>query len=162
MAELQAVLEACPTYAQRVTGLPVGAADAQSTYTVLPEGKSYDDKFVFGVYLGRRMVGCIDLIRGYPDPATALIGLLLIAEPYQRKGIGNTAYRLLESEIRGWRTCSKVRLGIVRTNEAVTPFWQSLGFTPTGEVKPYRYGPVISEVVIFDKVLHAARTLIVR
>jgi hypothetical protein len=50
MAELQRVIEDAPTYAQLVTGAPPGRADAQSTYTVLPEGKSYEDKFVFGIY----------------------------------------------------------------------------------------------------------------
>jgi hypothetical protein len=45
MRELQRVLEEAPTYAHRVTGVPPSRADAQSTYTVLPEGKSYDDKF---------------------------------------------------------------------------------------------------------------------
>ena len=45
----------------------------------------------------------------------------------------------------------RVRIGVVRTNEDVLPFWTGLGFTPTGEVKPYRYGPVVSEVLILEK-----------
>ena len=40
---------------------------------------------------------------------------------------------------------------MVRTDEALVPFWTQLGFEPTGEVKPYRYGPVISEVLVFEK-----------
>ena len=55
MRELQRVLGEAPTYAQRITGLPPGKADAQSTYSALPEGKSYDDKFVFGIF--RSVVG---------------------------------------------------------------------------------------------------------
>ena len=71
MADLQRVIEAAPRYAQLVTGVPPGQADAQSTYSILPEGKSYDDKFVFGIYLDDRMIGCVDLIRGYPNTSTA-------------------------------------------------------------------------------------------
>jgi hypothetical protein len=36
MATLQHVLECAPKYAERVTGAPPGAADAQSTFTILP------------------------------------------------------------------------------------------------------------------------------
>jgi uncharacterized protein len=151
MRDLQRVLEEAPTYANRITGVPPGRADAQSTYTVLPEGKSYDDKFVFGIYFAAEMVGCADLIRGYPDFATALLGLLLVSEKRQRQGIGNNAYALIEQFIRDWRTCDRVRIGVVRTNEAVLTFWAHLGFEPTGEAKPYRYGSVVSETVVLEK-----------
>lgn len=151
MRELQRVLEEAPTYAHRVTGVPPSRADAQSTYTVLPEGKSYDDKFVFGIYRQNEMVGCADLIRGYPNPATALLGLFLVSEKYQRQGVGRRAYTLLEDFIRNWGSCDAVRVAVVRINEDVMPFWTALGFEPTGEVKPYRYGSVASETVIFQK-----------
>ena len=150
MSELQRVLEGAPQYAERITGAPPGAADAQSTYSVLPEGKGYEDKFVYGIYAAEEMVGCADVIRGWPRPDTAHIGLLLIAEHHQRRGHGRTAYREIEREARAWGV-KRMRIGVVRTNEDVLPFWKKLGFTPTGEVKPYRYGPVVSEVLILEK-----------
>jgi hypothetical protein len=33
------------------------------------------------------------------------------------------------------------------------PFWSKLGFAPTGEVKPYRYGRVESHVTVLEKPL---------
>jgi GNAT superfamily N-acetyltransferase len=153
MAALQRVIEDAPTYAELVTGAPPGLADAQSTYTALPPGMTYADKHVFGVYLGSQMVGCIDLIKGYPAPDTALLGLLLIAESFQGRGIGSAAYRATEATVRAWGTCTKIRLGVVRTNAAVLPFWIRLGFTETGETKPYSYGPVRSEIVILTQKL---------
>jgi len=150
MSELQRVLEGAPQYAERVTGAPPGAADAQSTYGVLPEGKGYEDKFVYGIYAGDEMVGCVDVIRGWPRPDTAHIGLLLIAEQHQRTGLGRAAYHALQKEIQAWGA-KRVRIGVVRTNDDVLPFWRKLGFAPTGEVKPYRYGPVVSEVLILEK-----------
>jgi len=140
-----------PRYAHRITGVPPGQADAQSTYTALPEGKTYDDKFVFGIYLGTEMVGCADLIRGYPNPTTALLGLLLVSEARQHHGIGKRAYALLEQFVRTWETCDCVRIGIVRTNEEVIPFWSKLRFSPSGEVRPYRYGAISSETVILER-----------
>jgi GNAT superfamily N-acetyltransferase len=155
MSELQRVLEDAPAYAELVTGAPPGQADAQSTFSVLPPDKSYDDKFVFGVYRDARMIGCIDLIRGFPQPQTAHLGLLLIAESQQRRGHGTAAYHAVEDTIRRWGTCTEVRIGVVRTNAGVLPFWSRLGFVPTGEVKPYRYANVVSETVILVKPLAA-------
>lgn len=156
MAELQRVLESAPTYSQRVTGSPAGPADAQSTYSALPPGKSYDDKFVFGVDADGRMVGCIDLIRGYPLPATAHIGLLLIDEAMQGLGLGRAAFALLEAHVRAWHACRRLRIGVVAANSRVMPFWQKAGFVPTGEVKPYRYGAVVSAVLVLEKRLSRA------
>lgn len=151
MAALQRVIEEAPAYAERVTGAPPGPADAQSTWTVLPEGKTYDDKFVFGILREGEMVGCVDLVRGWPDPGTAMLGLLLVSESHRGEGIGREAYRLVEEVVRGWGTCQRVRIGVVRTNARVLPFWTGLGFEPTGEVKPYRYATVESETVILEK-----------
>ncbi len=50
MAAMQRVLEAAPRYADRVTGLPVGAADAPNTCSILPSGKRYGDRFVGDVF----------------------------------------------------------------------------------------------------------------
>jgi len=157
LRELQRVLEEAPDYAQRVTGLPPQNADAQSLLAALPEGKTHADKFVFAIYRNREMIGCADLIRGYPHPATAMLGLLLLSERRQRRGMGRRAYCLLEGIVRSWGSCERVRIGVVRSNEQVTPFWTQLGFAPTGEVRPYRHGCVASEVLVFEKPLLPAR-----
>lgn len=153
MADLQAVIEAAPTYAQRVTGYPPGSADAQSTAIALPEGKTHDDKFLYGIYRENELVGCADIIRGYPAPDTAFIGVLLISEAHQGQGVGATAYSLIEAKIKTWHRIQKIRLGVVRTNEEVLPFWQKMGFHLTGEVKPYQYGELQSETLILEKVV---------
>jgi GNAT superfamily N-acetyltransferase len=157
LADLQRVLEAAPGYAHRVTGVPPGAADAQSEYAMLPEGKTYDDKFVLGVHLDARMVGCADVVRGYPAPDVAFLGLLLIAEPFQHRGIGRAAYQQVESFVRGFGTCRRIRLSVVRANDHVAPFWEKMGFRRTGETKPYRYANVVSEHVLFEKALEPDR-----
>ena len=149
--DLQAVLDDSPAYAHLVTGVPCGASDAQSTFSMLPDGKSYDDKFVLGIYDHAVMVGCIDLIRRFPDPSTAHIGLLLIAEHHQGMGLGTLAYERMERLVESWPECMRLRLGVLRDNVRAHRFWAGLGFVPTGEIKPYRYGTVQSESVIYTK-----------
>jgi GNAT superfamily N-acetyltransferase len=121
---VQELIEAAPDYMYRITGLPPGSADGQSTFLSLPEDKSYEDKFVYGIYWGEQMVGCADVIRAYPKKESAWIGLLLIAEPYQRRGIGAIAYELLENQIRAWPGIQSICLSVIRTNDHVLPFWK--------------------------------------
>jgi hypothetical protein len=85
-AELQGVFEAAPDYFMRTLGHPPGPTEAQSTFKALPPGMGYGDKFVFGVYRGDTMVGCVDLVRGYPDRKTAMLGLLLLSEKVRGQG----------------------------------------------------------------------------
>ena len=153
MTELQRVLEEAPSYSHRITGLPPRPVDAQSTCSILPPGKTYEDKFVFGIRRAGAMIGVIDAVRGYPTENVAYLGLLLLSEKCQRRGYGRAAYHLVEEVIRRWESCRRVRLAVVRTNAEVIPFWLGLGFEATGEVKPYRYASVISEHLFFEKAL---------
>jgi RimJ/RimL family protein N-acetyltransferase len=150
MAALQCVLEAAPAYFQAVTGAPPGSAEAQSTFTALPPGKRYADKFVWGLYAGDAMIGCADVIRGYPVPEAAVIGLLLLAESWQRRGLGRAFAALVEQRIASWPEIERFRLGVVAANAGALAFWRKLGYRETGEVKPARSG-FVSDVVVLEK-----------
>src|SRR5262249_32429932 len=132
MAALQGVLEAAPTYFHSVTGMPPGKAEAQSTFTALPPDKTYQDKFVYGFYAGSAMIGCADVIRGYPTRDKAVIGLLLLAEAWQRQGLGRAFAALIEQAIADWREITTLRLGVVKTNAGAMAFWRKLGYCETG------------------------------
>jgi diamine N-acetyltransferase len=150
MAALQCVLEAAPAYFERVTGGPPGGAEAQSTFTALAPGKTYDDKFVWGLYSGDAMIGCADVIRGYPVDESAVIGLLLLAEPWQRRGLGRAFAALVEQRIAVWPEIARYRLGVARSNPSALVFWRKLGYRETGEVKPPADG-FVSEVIVLEK-----------
>src|SRR5436309_10828183 len=150
MAALQRVLEAAPAYFLTVTGLPPGKAEAQSTFTALPPDKTYDDKFVWGLYAGDAMIGCADVIRGYPTRTKAVIGLLLLAEPWQGRGLGRALTALVEQAIAAWANIATVRVGVATSNAGALAFWRKLGYVETGEVK--RAGSeLISDVIVLEK-----------
>ena len=156
MAALQAVLEGAPSYAERVTGHPPGAADAQGMYTILPPEIGYDDKFVWGVELDGELVGCIDVIRGWPQPDISHLGLLLIDEAHTGQGLGRAAYEELEAQVRRWPGIRHLRAAVVATNDDVLGFWLRMGFSKTGETKPYRYDKLVSETIILTKPLNTS------
>jgi GNAT superfamily N-acetyltransferase len=150
MAALQCVLEAAPAYYQSVTGAPPCGALAQTMFTALPPEKTYDDKFVWGLYAGDAMIGCADVIRGYPVRDKALISLLLLAEPWQRRGLGRAFATLVEHAIVAWNEISTLRLGVAVSNPGAYIFWRKMGYLETGETK--RAGPdVIVDTIIMEK-----------
>jgi uncharacterized protein len=114
LAALQRILESDEDFALRVTGHPPGPADAQSTLMFVPEGRS-------------------------PDDETVYLGLLLIDRAHQGKGIGAAACQALERDLLPrWPWARRLRLSVVRTNDQVLGFWRRLGFTETGELRPWR------------------------
>src|SRR5947208_3822698 len=154
MAALQHVLASAPAYFHTITGLQPGNAEAQSTFTALPPAKNYDDKFVWGFYAGERMIGCADVIRGYPVREKAVIGLLLLAEQWQRRGLGRAFALLVEQVIAGWREIATLRVGVVDCNAAALAFWRKLGYAETGEVKS---NPTFAgDVIVLEKALSRA------
>ncbi len=153
LAALQRVLEGAPGYAHRVTGHPPGPAEAQSLCTALPPGVDYDRKTVYGVVVADEIVGCVDLIRGWPTAATAHIGLLLLEEEHMGRGLGRAAYGAVEAVVRRWPEIRRIRAAVVATNSAVLPFWRRMGLSETGEIKPYQYDKLTSQAIILAKEL---------
>ena len=152
LAALQRIFESDEDFAVRVTGHPPGPADAQSTLMFVPEGKSPDDKAVFGVWAGDELVGILDLLLRYPDDETVYLGLLLIDRDRQGQGIGAAAVQALERDLLPrWPWARRLRLSVVRADDQVLGFWRRLGFTETGEVRPWRYDKLESEAILMDK-----------
>jgi ribosomal protein S18 acetylase RimI-like enzyme len=158
LAALQRVAESDEDYFLRVTGHPPGPADAQSTLMFVPEGRSPDDKAPFGVWADDELVGLLDLLLRYPDDETIYIGLLLIDRAHQGQGVGTAAIRALERDLLPrWPWARRLRLSVVRANDQTLGFWRRLGFTETGEVRPWRYDKLESESILMDKVIPARR-----
>jgi diamine N-acetyltransferase len=125
---LQALFFAAPRYSQIVFGKAVEGNEAMEAFTSLPPGKTLGDKLVLGFYKGEELVGCADVIRGYPSPEIAFIGLLLFSEKNQNRGLGVIALQHIEELARDW-SCSAIRLAVIATNTHALSFWMREGFT---------------------------------
>jgi GNAT superfamily N-acetyltransferase len=154
MAALQKVLENAPAYAERVTGRPPADTEAQSLFNTLPAETTTDNKYVYGVMAdGPNMVGCAEVIRGWPTASTAQIALLLLGETYQGHGLGQSIYHLVEAKVRSWPEIDMLRISVVRSHTDVLPFWRRMGFTETGEVQRSVHDTLVSESIILTKPL---------
>lgn len=122
-------------YSLAVDGVPRVAGAAARFPTERPPAADVTAKHVFAVMHGPDPIGLIDLIADYPRPGTGFLGLLAIAEPFQRRGFGREAFQLIEDVARR-RGLTRLRIAVVDTN-TVHGFWQAVGFAPTGETASY-------------------------
>ena len=96
-----------------------------------------------------------------PGPADAQSTLMLVPEgksPDDKAPFGVWAggelVGILDREVAArWPWARRLRLSVVRTNDQVLGFWRRMGFAETGEVRPWRYDKLESELVLMDKPL---------
>lgn len=156
-AKLQRLLERLPGYYQRVDGAPAQPQEAELLQSSVPPHIPLSNKYVFFLALEGETFGVVELIRDYPEPSTAFIGLFLVAEDLQGRGLGRLGYEEVEAWVQLNWSAKRVRLGVVDANPGAQLFWQKQGFSLSGEVFPYASGPVKSQVRVMVKVLAGAR-----
>ena len=88
---------------------------------------------------GVELTGLVDFRRDWPDPGTVYLGMIMVAEPYQRQGIGRKAWRLLMQWLKK-NELKKVRLGVEQFNPNALKFFQELGFSLTGDANRIKVG----------------------
>ncbi len=98
------------------------------------------------------MIGVADVVRGWNAPEKAVIGLLLIAQPWQRRGLGRAFLTLIEDAIRAWPEITTLRIGVLASNPGALAFWRRSGYRETGEIKPAT-PPFVAETIVLEKPL---------
>lgn len=149
---LQAVLEAAPGYSLAVEGkLPTPDA-AIELLDALPPGKGHSDKSVYEIALEAELVGCLEMVRGYPEADIAFIGLLLFQERSQRRGYGPQVLRLAEAIGISWQ-CRALRIAVIDTNPRALAFWEREGFIELLRKPAMDYA---GQAIVMQRVLPAA------
>ena len=100
---------------------------------------------------GAQLVGMIDLRVQWPDPDTAYIGIVIVAEPFQRQGVGSSAWALLEPWLAGEAGLRAVKLGVEQFNPGALKFFHTLGFALTGEAQRIRSGKRLVRLLAMEK-----------
>ncbi len=149
---VQQMLEEAPHYSMNVSGELPDQEAGEEVFSAIPPNFEYKNKHVLGVFKESDPIGVIDLLIGYPIEGKAFIGLFLISEKYQKQGLGLRIFSELEKYLSQFTAIKVIRLSVVESNGDVLKFWVKLGFTKTGEIKPYENKAVRSNAVLLEKV----------
>jgi ribosomal protein S18 acetylase RimI-like enzyme len=159
IAALQRVYQEASGY-WRLYGLPAASPDqADRDLTAAAETP---DRQIIGIVRrvdpvdpesGVELVGALDLRLHWPEVETAYIGLLIVAEAYQKQGIGRQAWLLLEPWLAQSAGIAKARLGVEQFNPGALQFFQEIGFGLTGESNRIEVGRKWVRVLYMERVL---------
>ena len=166
-AALQHLYEQTPSYWQmyNLPGAPAGQAQRD-----LYEAAGVEGRTMLGIaqrvdrldpQAGATLVGLVDFRLHWPSQQTAYVGMMLVAEPRQRQGIGRKAWRLLQQWLRKSTEITTVRLGVEQFNPAALQFFQQVGFTLTGEAQRMRVGDKFVRLLYMEQVLRTTPSPVV-
>ncbi|MBI2390912.1 MAG: GNAT family N-acetyltransferase [Deltaproteobacteria bacterium] len=91
------------------------------------------EKVFLGLDRGGEIVGAADVLPTYPAVGAAWIGVFLVSEAHQRRGVGRAGVALVE-QYAASRGARQVSLGVELVNAAGRAFWIACGYHPTGEL----------------------------
>jgi ribosomal protein S18 acetylase RimI-like enzyme len=100
---------------------------------------------------GGEMIGMVDFRLHWPDEQIAYLGMVMVAETYQRQGVGTQAWHLLEPWLATAAGVSKVRIGVEQFNTGAMAFFHRLGFIMTGEANRIKVGDKMVRLLYMER-----------
>lgn len=104
-----------------------------SDMQVAPSGIDASHKHFIGLFEGAELVAVMDVVEGYPTTDIAYLGLFMVRQHLQGKGLGTSIIRETEAYVRSSGFHS-VRLAIDANNPQSTHFWQKNGYVAIREL----------------------------
>ena len=129
---LQGCLEAAPGYFVLTEGAPP-SPDAAARLLDEAEADQCRRVLLLERRRGGAAVGVLDVWLDQPEPGTAHLGLLLVAERLQGQGLGAEAAAALERSL-GAAGYGLLRLSVGDENPGAHAFWARQGYAPVGRL----------------------------
>jgi len=124
-----------PRFIAALNGRPVESIGLEMVEEDAAQAANHGATFA-GLFLREtgKMIGVADYVPGgyRGRPSLAWIALLMMAEPFQRKGYSAEAYRLIEETIFSNPDVQTIGLGVLVNNGPGIAFWQAMGYQRAG------------------------------
>jgi RimJ/RimL family protein N-acetyltransferase len=131
-AELQAVFHSAGDHFTTVTGRAEPDADAAAREIRSTEAAEGREVYLVRSLADGEAVGAVGWWAGHPEPAVALLGMLLIDMRRRGEGLAREALEALEAALRE-RGVRELRTGVGAGDERRQMVLRALGFTPLDE-----------------------------
>ncbi|EPG42647.1 hypothetical protein F907_00071 [Acinetobacter colistiniresistens] len=95
------------------------------------------------------MIGCIDILQGYPESSIVFIGLLLFIESHQGLGYGSQAVNFISGLAHTWGG-DRLRIAVVQSNVSAFVFWSKQGFV---ELYRKELSAYVAPVIVMERPL---------
>jgi len=132
IAALNSLLLATPSFRLQTQGRLPSANEGVSLFQSLPRGASRDDKFLWGAWSDGELVGCLEVVRHWPQHDCACIAFIVVVERLHRHGLGAQMVKLSRQRMHAWPGVRRLCLAVAENNGAALAFWRRAGFRDTG------------------------------
>ncbi len=99
------------------------------------------------------LVGLLDFRLHWPDEGIVSIGMIMVAEPYQRQGIGTQAWKLLQPWLVDAAHMQQAKVTVEQFNPSALQFFTQLGFALTGESHRIKVGDKFVRLMTMEMTL---------
>ena len=150
---LQRLYEQCTEFFILTDGLAPSPTAAREEFDDVPEGKTAEDVYIFGLFDARKnLLSAIASVRYYPDRWTWWIGLMMLAPEQRGRGLGADFYRAFEHWISA-QGIFQISLVVIKANELGLQFWERMGFEVMRKMPPRQYKAKTHEVYVLSRAL---------
>ncbi len=125
---LQRLFERASSHFEQVWGHPPRAEEGEAIFVERPPGTAPEQVVNLGLCdTADALVGVLSFVRGYPDPTTWFIGLLLFDPCAQSQGYGASVVEAFCAH--AWESgATRLRLAVGLNNDGARRFWVRNGF----------------------------------
>ena len=150
-AILQALYNQCVDFALLTYGCPFSQNAAREEFIDVPEGKTKDDNYLFGLYDSyNRLIGAIASHKHYPNCQTWWIGLMMLTPASRNRGLGKKFYRAFECWV-AKQNIAQISLCTVQENTIGLKFWQKMGFKIVRTISTKQFQSKNHKVYVLNK-----------
>jgi RimJ/RimL family protein N-acetyltransferase len=144
---------ACRDFFLLQNGQPPSEADAREVFESVPPQGSEAIKLPIGIFdqFGK-LVGLIDVLRGYRTSADWYIGLMLLAPGFQGQGFGTEIHNEFVNYARR-EGVQRLLLAVLEANESARRFWLRLGYRKVKDFPSRQFGKCLHGLTEFEMVV---------
>src|SRR5580704_17222386 len=99
-----------------------------------------------------KLVGLIDVLRGYRKRTDWYVGLMLLAPAFQGQGFGTEIHDEFVSYARR-EGIHRLLLAVLEANESARRFWLRLGYRKVKDFPPRQFGKSLHGLTEFEQIL---------
>ena len=122
-------------------------ASIRRDMSIVPTGKTLEDKYYVGFFRDETLLAIMDLIDGYPEENIAFVGFFMMNAAMQGTGEGTKIIFRLCQTLKALGI-GRIRLGIDKGNPQSTHFWKKNGFRVIREVPQARGTILLAERIL--------------
>jgi GrpB-like predicted nucleotidyltransferase (UPF0157 family)/GNAT superfamily N-acetyltransferase len=156
VADLDLVIQLnkdCSDFFLLQNGVPPSEGDAREIFEQVPSQSTGVTKLPIGIFNSERLVGVLDVLRGYRTNSEWYIGFMLLASSFRGQGLGTEIHNEFVRHARS-AGAHRLLLAVLEANESARRFWLRLGYSKIKDYPPRQFGNRLHGLAEYEMTLY--------